>query len=131
MRPPCQAANSQRVRLAKQIGSKLSGVLYIFDEPSIGLHQKDNAQLLQLLKELRDAGNSILIVEHDPETILSADYVVDMGPGAGSQRRPSRRALDLPSELMAQRALAHRSVFIRPSKRSRFHPCAEKVQASS
>ncbi len=73
----------QRVRLAMQLGSSLSGVLYIFDEPSIGLHQKDNAQLLELLKGLRDAGNSIMIVEHDAETILTADYVVDMGPGAG------------------------------------------------
>jgi excinuclease ABC subunit A len=73
----------QRVRLATQVGSRLSGVLYIFDEPSIGLHQKDNAQLLELLKELRGVGNSVLIVEHDPETILSADYVIDMGPGAG------------------------------------------------
>jgi excinuclease ABC subunit A len=91
----------QRVRLAKQIGSKLSGVLYIFDEPSIGLHQKDNAQLLELLKELRDAGNSILIVEHDPETILSADYVVDMGPGAGFQGGQVVAA-GSPGELIAQ-----------------------------
>jgi excinuclease ABC subunit A len=91
----------QRVRLAKQIGSKLSGVLYIFDEPSIGLHQKDNAQLLELLKQLRDSGNSILIVEHDPETILSADYVVDMGPGAGFQGGQVV-AFGSPAELMAQ-----------------------------
>jgi excinuclease ABC subunit A len=73
----------QRVRLATQIGSSLAGVLYVLDEPSIGLHQKDNAQLLALLKQLRDTGNSVLIVEHDPETILAADYVIDMGPGAG------------------------------------------------
>ncbi len=91
----------QRVRLAKQIGSKLSGVLYIFDEPSIGLHQKDNAQLLQLLQELRGAGNSILIVEHDPETILSADYVIDMGPGAGT-KGGRIVATGSPEELMAQ-----------------------------
>jgi excinuclease ABC subunit A len=91
----------QRVRLAKQIGSKLSGVLYIFDEPSIGLHQKDNAQLLQILEELRGAGNSILIVEHDPETILSADYVIDMGPGAGVQGGQVV-ATGSPDELMAQ-----------------------------
>ena len=91
----------QRVRLAKQIGSKLSGVLYIFDEPSIGLHQKDNAQLLQLLQELRGAGNSIMIVEHDPETILSADYVIDMGPGAGI-KGGRVVATGSPDELMAQ-----------------------------
>ena len=91
----------QRVRLAKQIGSKLSGVLYILDEPSIGLHQKDNAQLLQLLQELRTAGNSILIVEHDPETILSADYVIDMGPGAGI-KGGRVVATGSPDELMAQ-----------------------------
>jgi excinuclease ABC subunit A len=61
----------------------LAGVLYILDEPSIGLHQKDNARLILLLKQLRDAGNSVLVIEHDPETILAADYVIDMGPGAG------------------------------------------------
>jgi excinuclease ABC subunit A len=91
----------QRVRLAKQVGSKLSGVLYIFDEPSIGLHQKDNAQLLQLLQELRGAGNSILIVEHDPETILSADHVIDMGPGAGT-KGGRVVATGSPEEIMAQ-----------------------------
>jgi excinuclease ABC subunit A len=73
----------QRVRLATQIGSRLSGVLYVLDEPSIGLHQKDNAQLLALLKQLRDTGNSVVVVEHDPETILAADHIIDMGPGAG------------------------------------------------
>jgi excinuclease ABC subunit A len=91
----------QRVRLAKQLGSKLSGVLYIFDEPSIGLHQKDNAQLLELLQELRSAGNSILIVEHDPETILSADYVIDIGPGAGT-KGGWVVATGSPDELMAK-----------------------------
>jgi excinuclease ABC subunit A len=74
---------AQRVRLAQQLGSNLTGVLYILDEPSIGLHQKDNAQLLSLLKALRDRGNTVIIVEHDQETILEADYVIDMGPGAG------------------------------------------------
>ena len=76
---------AQRVRLATEIGSSMAGVLYILDEPSIGLHQKDNKRLIQLLKQLRDAGNSVIVVEHDPETILAADYVVDMGPGAGVQ----------------------------------------------
>jgi len=73
----------QRVRLATQIGSSLAGVLYILDEPSIGLHQKDNDRLIDLLRRLRGAGNSVIVVEHDPETIGAADYVVDMGPGAG------------------------------------------------
>jgi excinuclease ABC subunit A len=73
----------QRVRLATQIGSGMAGVLYVLDEPSMGLHQRDNAQLLDLLKQLRDAGNSVLIVEHDPETMRTADYLIDMGPGAG------------------------------------------------
>ncbi len=74
---------SQRIRLATQIGSKLTGVLYILDEPSIGLHQRDNHKLIKSLKNLRDIGNSILVVEHDKDTILSADYVIDIGPGAG------------------------------------------------
>jgi len=74
---------SQRIRLASQIGSGLTGVLYVLDEPSIGLHQRDNARLLDTLKSLRDMGNSVLVVEHDEEAILAADHVVDMGPGAG------------------------------------------------
>ena len=74
---------SQRIRLATQIGSKLTGVLYVLDEPSIGLHQRDNKRLLGTLMNMRDMGNSVLVVEHDEETILAADHVVDMGPGAG------------------------------------------------
>lgn len=74
---------AQRIRLATQIGSSLMGVLYILDEPSIGLHQRDNLRLITTLKHLRDIGNTVLVVEHDEETITSADYVVDMGPGAG------------------------------------------------
>jgi excinuclease ABC subunit A len=74
---------SQRIRLATQIGSQLTSVLYILDEPSIGLHQRDNQRLIKSLQELRDIGNSVVVVEHDKETILSADYVVDVGPGAG------------------------------------------------
>ncbi|MBI1753782.1 MAG: excinuclease ABC subunit UvrA [Acidobacteria bacterium] len=73
----------QRIRLATQIGSKLQGVLYVLDEPSIGLHQRDNLQLIKTLQEMRDLGNTVLVVEHDLETILAADHVVDMGPGAG------------------------------------------------
>ena len=74
---------SQRIRLASQIGSGLTGVLYVLDEPSIGLHQRDNARLLETLKHLRDLGNTVLVVEHDEDAILTADYVVDIGPGAG------------------------------------------------
>src|SRR4051812_48995987 len=74
---------SQRIRLASQIGSGLTGVLYVLDEPSIGLHQRDNTRLLQSLQGLRDLGNSVLVVEHDEEAILTADYVIDMGPAAG------------------------------------------------
>ena len=74
---------SQRIRLASQIGSGLTGVLYVLDEPSIGLHQRDNRRLLETLKRLRDLGNTVLVVEHDQEAILSADHLIDMGPGAG------------------------------------------------
>ncbi len=74
---------AQRIRLASQIGSRLAGVLYILDEPSIGLHQRDNRKLINTLLELRDLGNSVIVVEHDTDTILSADHVLDMGPGAG------------------------------------------------
>jgi excinuclease ABC subunit A len=74
---------SQRIRLATQIGSKLTGVLYVLDEPSIGLHRRDNKRLLETLQQMRDLGNTVLVVEHDEETIRAADYVIDMGPGAG------------------------------------------------
>ncbi len=74
---------SQRIRLATQIGSSLMGVLYILDEPSIGLHQRDNAKLLKTLKDMRDLGNTLIVVEHDEETMRAADYIVDIGPGAG------------------------------------------------
>jgi excinuclease ABC subunit A len=74
---------SQRIRLASQIGSGLTGVLYVLDEPSIGLHQRDNARLLETLKHLRDIGNTVIVVEHDEDAILTADHVVDIGPGAG------------------------------------------------
>ena len=75
---------AQRIRLATQIGSGLVGVCYILDEPSIGLHQRDNDKLLATLKNLRDMGNTLLVVEHDEDTMLEADYIVDIGPGAGT-----------------------------------------------
>ena len=74
---------AQRIRLATQIGSLLTGILYILDEPSIGLHQRDNQRLIKSLKELRDIGNSIIVVEHDKDTMLASDYIIDIGPGAG------------------------------------------------
>ena len=74
---------SQRIRLATQIGSQLVGVLYILDEPSIGLHQRDNQRLITALKKLRDNGNSVIVVEHDKEIMEQADYIIDIGPKAG------------------------------------------------
>lgn len=74
---------AQRIRLATQIGSRLTGVLYVLDEPSIGLHQRDNAKLIQTLKNMRDLGNSLIVVEHDEETMMESDWIVDIGPGAG------------------------------------------------
>lgn len=74
---------AQRIRLATQIGSGLTGVLYILDEPSIGLHQRDNDKLIATLKKLRDLGNSLLVVEHDEDTMYAADQIIDIGPGAG------------------------------------------------
>lgn len=74
---------AQRIRLATQIGSGLTGVLYILDEPSIGLHQRDNGKLLETLKHLRDLGNTLIVVEHDEETMYAADQIIDIGPGAG------------------------------------------------
>jgi len=74
---------AQRIRLASQIGSRLVGALYVLDEPTIGLHQKDNARLIDTLVKLRDLGNTIIVVEHDEETIYASDFLVDIGPGAG------------------------------------------------
>lgn len=74
---------AQRIRLATQIGSHLSGVLYVLDEPSIGLHQRDNDRLINTLKDMRDLGNSLIVVEHDEDTMRASDYIIDIGPGAG------------------------------------------------
>ncbi len=74
---------AQRIRLATQIGSRLTGVLYILDEPSIGLHQRDNDRLIRTLQEMRDLGNTLIVVEHDEDTMMAADYLLDIGPGAG------------------------------------------------
>ena len=75
---------AQRIRLASQIGSGLTGVLYVLDEPSIGLHQKDNVKLINALKRLRDLGNTVIVVEHDTETMENADHIIDLGPEAGN-----------------------------------------------
>jgi excinuclease ABC subunit A len=99
---------SQRIRLATQIGSQLMGVLYILDEPSIGLHQRDNARLIETLQGMRDVGNTVLVVEHDEDTIRSADWVVDMGPGAGEHgghvvcSLPQEKFIHAPNSLTAQ-----------------------------
>ena len=95
---------AQRIRLATQIGSQLTGVLYILDEPSIGLHQRDNHKLIKALKELRDIGNSVIVVEHDRDTILAADWVVDVGPGAG-RHGGEITAQGTPQQLMKQNTI--------------------------
>ncbi|GGF56790.1 excinuclease ABC subunit A [Mameliella alba] len=113
---------SQRIRLASQIGSGLTGVLYVLDEPSIGLHQRDNSRLLDTLKNLRDQGNTVLVVEHDEEAIREADYVFDIGPGAGvhggqvvSQGTPEEVASD-PASLTGQYLSGTREISV-PDKR--------------
>ncbi|MBS0320063.1 MAG: excinuclease ABC subunit UvrA [Proteobacteria bacterium] len=121
---------AQRIRLASQIGSGLTGVMYVLDEPSIGLHQRDNDRLLATLKHLRDLGNSVIVVEHDEDAILAADYVVDMGPGAGehggqvvAQGTPEdiRRA---PHSLTGQYLAGHRQI---PIPLLRTSPDAKRV----
>jgi excinuclease ABC subunit A len=96
---------SQRIRLATQIGSSLMGVLYILDEPSIGLHQRDNDKLLATLKKLRDLGNTLIVVEHDEDTMREADFIVDVGPGAGSRGGEIVVAGTLPEVLACQRSI--------------------------
>ncbi len=114
---------AQRIRLATQIGSKLSGVLYILDEPSIGLHPRDTQRLLQTLKVLRDLGNTVIVVEHDPETIRQADYVVDMGPGAGREGGrvvfggPPAELLDQPGSLTGLYLSGRREIPLPPRRR--------------
>ena len=100
---------SQRIRLASQIGSGLTGVLYVLDEPSIGLHQRDNARLLETLKRLRDLGNTVIVVEHDEDAIRLADYVLDIGPGAG-MHGGHIVAQGTPAEIMKQPEIADRQI---------------------
>ena len=94
---------SQRIRLATQIGSKLVNVLYILDEPSIGLHQRDNRKLIASLKKLRDEGNSVMVVEHDAETMMAADWLIDVGPGAGEEG--GRICLSAPLDMLVQEGI--------------------------
>src|SRR5690606_23819038 len=82
--PTLSGGEAQRIRLASQLGSELSGVMYVLDEPSIGLHARDNERLIRTLERLRDLGNSVIVVEHDEETLRAADFLVDFGPGAGT-----------------------------------------------
>ncbi|MDP3793227.1 MAG: ABC-ATPase UvrA, partial [Candidatus Uhrbacteria bacterium] len=96
---------AQRIRLASQIGSRLVGTLYILDEPTIGLHQRDNARLIQTLQKLRDLGNTIIVVEHDEETIAASDYLVDIGPGAGKHGGQIVAAGDMPKVLQDKKSL--------------------------
>ena len=115
---------AQRIRLATQIGSSLVGVLYILDEPSIGLHQRDNARLIATLKELRDLGNTLIVVEHDEETIRSADYVIDIGPGAGAHGGEVIAAGTVgevernPASLTGQYLSGARSIPVPPARRA-------------
>ena len=117
----------QRIRLATQIGSGLAGVLYVLDEPSIGLHQRDNLRLLQNLRRLRDLGNTVLVVEHDAETILSSDFVVDMGPGAGVNggeivfQGTPRELLKSESSLTGQYLSGRQAIPLPKSRRSPNH----------
>ncbi|MBT5766100.1 MAG: excinuclease ABC subunit UvrA, partial [Kordiimonadaceae bacterium] len=122
---------SQRIRLASQIGSGLTGVLYVLDEPSIGLHQRDNSRLLKTLSNLRDMGNSVLVVEHDEEAILTADHVIDMGPGAGvhggeivAQGTP-KKIMSSKKSLTGQYLSGIRSIEI-PSERRKGHFAGKK-----
>ncbi|MDZ5761878.1 UvrABC system protein A [Candidatus Cyrtobacter comes] len=129
---------SQRIRLASQIGAGLSGVLYVLDEPSIGLHQRDNERLLNTLRSLRDLGNSVLVVEHDVDTMLASDHLIDIGPGAGvhggylvSQGTPQEVAQD-PNSITG-RYISNKELIPIPTTRRKFDPkkCIKVVSASS
>ena len=103
---------AQRIRLATQIGSGLTGVLYVLDEPSIGLHQRDNRRLIDTLVALRDLGNTLIVVEHDEDTIRTADWIVDIGPGAGVNGGTVVHSGSY-DDLLDEHALAHRRLPLR------------------
>jgi ABC-type cobalamin transport system ATPase subunit len=118
---------AQRIRLASQIGSGLTGVMYVLDEPSIGLHQRDNDRLLATLKHLRDLGNSVIVVEHDHDAICAADYIVDMGPGAGEHggqvvAQGTPEEIRLATHSLTGQYLAGRRQIPMPSRRHRVDP---------
>ncbi|AMV26510.1 UvrABC system protein A [Gemmata sp. SH-PL17] len=125
--PSLSGGEAQRIRLASQIGSGLVGVLYVLDEPSIGLHPRDNARLLASLERLRDMGNTVLVVEHDEDTMRAADYLVDFGPGPGVRgarwSRPER-----PQKCSRNREVSPGNT-LRARRRSRFHPSADNPTA--
>ena len=116
---------AQRIRLASQVGSGLTGVMYILDEPSIGLHQRDNRRLLATLKHLRDIGNTVIVVEHDEDAILAADHVVDMGPGAGVHGGADRGARHAAGD-RGEPGFDHRPVPERHASRSRCRSCSRR-----
>ncbi len=125
---------SQRIRLASQIGSGLTGVLYVLDEPSIGLHQRDNARLLMTLRRLRDLGNTVIVVEHDEEAIRTADWLIDMGPGAGvhgghlvAEGTPDQ-VMQSPDSITGQYLTGIRQIPIPPTRR---WPTRARSSASS
>jgi excinuclease ABC subunit A len=127
---------SQRIRMATQVGAKLTGVLYVLDEPSIGLHQRDNRKLLQTLRKMRDLGNTVLLVEHDRETIEAADFVIDMGPGAGLEgghvvfAGPARELSSATNSLTAQYFTGRRSIVV-PEHRRRIGKQAIVITGAS
>ena len=114
--PSLSGGESQRIRLASQIGSELTGVIYVLDEPSIGLHQRDNERLLATLERLRDIGNTVVVVEHDHETIEAADYVVDFGPGRGRARRRASCTRARRAGMKRSSAVADRRVPLGPAR---------------
>ena len=119
----------QRIRLATQIGSNLTGVLYVLDEPSIGLHQRDNRALLSTLARLRDLGNTVVVVEHDEETIRTADYVIDLGLGAG-EHGGDVIFQGTPSELLSNgERIADRARICAANARSRRPPHVDRPTA--
>ena len=132
---------AQRIRLATQIGSRLRGVLYVLDEPSIGLHPRDNDRLLNSLAQLRDLGNTVLVVEHDADTIERADYVIDLGPGAGrlggelvAQGTPAEIARN-PNSLTGQYLTGTREISVpdkrrKPQRRERDHQGRDGTQSA-
>ena len=126
---------AQRIRLASQIGSGLVGVMYILDEPSIGLHQRDNQRLLDALINLRDLGNTVIVVEHDEEAIRQADYVVDLGPGAGvhggrivaqGTRGAGRRSSGFDHGPVSERSPPHRDSEVSARRRSQAHAASHR-----